>query len=74
MRNLWGQCCRGTWVAALLYNAMDMVRVVGVQQMGFSDLWCRFVVGVVVGEKDGCVAVVVGVIGGGPLTSTPSLG
>jgi hypothetical protein len=53
---------------------MDMVRVVGVQQMGFSDLWCRFVVGVVVGEKDGCVAVVVGVIGGGPLTSTPSLG
>jgi hypothetical protein len=40
-----------------------MVRVVGVQPMGFWDMWCRFVAEVVVGGRDGCV---VGVVGGGP--------
>jgi hypothetical protein len=34
-------------VAALLYNANAMVRVAGVQPMGFWGLWCQFVARVV---------------------------
>jgi hypothetical protein len=40
-----------------------MVRVVGVQPMGFYDLQCRFAAEVVVGERYGCeVGVGVGLI------------
>jgi hypothetical protein len=42
-----------------------MVRVVGVQPAGFWDLWCRFVAGVVVAGRDGCVVEVVRVVDGG---------
>jgi hypothetical protein len=36
-----------------------MLRVVGAQPTGFWGLWCRFVAGVVVGGRNGCVLVVV---------------
>jgi hypothetical protein len=47
-------------MVALLYSAEALVRVVGVQPMGFWGLWCRFVTGVVVLGRNGCA--VVGVV------------
>jgi hypothetical protein len=49
-------------LVALLYSAKAVVRVVGAQQMGFSSLWCLFVVGAVVGGRNGCA--LVRVVGG----------
>jgi hypothetical protein len=46
-------------------NAKAMVRVVGVQPMGFWVLWCRFAAEVVVGGRDGSVVEVAEVDGVG---------
>jgi hypothetical protein len=62
MRNLWGRCCRGTLVVALLCSAKVMVRVVGAQPTDFWGMWCRFVAGVVVGRRNSCA--VVGMVAG----------
>jgi hypothetical protein len=46
-----------TWGVALLCSIEAMVRVVGAQSTGSWGMWCRFVVGVVVGGRIGCVVV-----------------
>jgi hypothetical protein len=47
-------------MVALLCSAKAMVRVVGAQPIGFWVLWCRFLMRVVVGGRNGCA--VVGVV------------
>jgi hypothetical protein len=49
-------------MVTLLYSAEALVRVVGVQPMGFWGLWCQFVTGAVVLGRNGCA--VVGVVAG----------